>query len=121
MGLLAALLVVLAAGFLLMPRSAPQGTPLVRRVCCPACLARLQLLGWVPGCLHGRATCPADLAASNACCPALPCLLRQPGGGVLLTPAQLARFDGKRGRRLYLALMGEVYDVTSGARFYGAA
>ncbi|KAL4436400.1 hypothetical protein ABPG77_009962 [Micractinium sp. CCAP 211/92] len=39
-------------------------------------------------------------------------------GGVL-TAQQLAAFDGRAGRRLYLAVMGEVYDVTPGMRHYG--
>ena len=41
--------------------------------------------------------------------------------GGLLTPQQLAAFDGRGGRRLYLAIMGEVYDVTAGMRHYGEA
>lgn len=67
-----------------------------------------------PMCASRAAACSADPPPAAAPHP-------QPGGGVLLTPAQLARYDGKRGRRLYLAIMGEVYDVTAGARFYGAA
>lgn len=54
MGLLAAVLVVLAVGFLLLPRRTPKGSPLVRRTTCLACLACLQPLGWLPGCLHLR-------------------------------------------------------------------
>ncbi|KAL4420479.1 hypothetical protein ABPG75_010135 [Micractinium tetrahymenae] len=37
----------------------------------------------------------------------------------LLTAEQLAAFDGRGGRRLYLAILGEVYDVTPGMRHYG--
>ncbi|PSC71730.1 Neuferricin isoform A [Micractinium conductrix] len=37
----------------------------------------------------------------------------------LLRPAHLARFDGQHGRRILLAVMGEVYDVTAGKRHYG--
>ena len=51
-------------------------------------------------------------------CPFCPRRL-QPGGR-LLTPQQLAQYDGRGGRRLYLAVMGSVYDVTAGAKHYGA-
>lgn len=37
----------------------------------------------------------------------------------LFTPAELARYDGTAGRRLYLAVVGDVFDVTSGRRHYG--
>jgi predicted heme/steroid binding protein len=40
----------------------------------------------------------------------------------LFTAEQLARYDGSRGNKLvYLAVMGEVFDVSPGARHYGEA
>lgn len=68
----------------------------------------------------------ALLSAHSVSCPALqlipyPCLpaTLQPTGERLFTPQQLQQFDGTRGRRIYLAILGSVYDVTPGAKHYG--
>lgn len=45
----------------------------------------------------------------------------QPSGERLFTPQQLAPFDGRGGRRIYLAILGSVYDVTPGAKHYGGS
>lgn len=37
----------------------------------------------------------------------------------LFTSAELSRFDGIRSSRIYTAVLGQVFDVTAGARFYG--
>ncbi|PRW21088.1 Peptide-N(4)-(N-acetyl-beta-D-glucosaminyl)a sparagine amidase F [Chlorella sorokiniana] len=42
-----------------------------------------------------------------------------PSGERLFTPEQLRPFDGAGGRRIYLAILGSVYDVTPGAKHYG--
>lgn len=42
-----------------------------------------------------------------------------PSGERLFTPQQLQQFDGTGGRRIYLAILGSVYDVTTGAKHYG--
>ena len=39
---------------------------------------------------------------------------------LILTPEELSHYDGTiKGRRIYLAIVGDVFDVTSGRRFYG--
>lgn len=38
----------------------------------------------------------------------------------LLTVDELAKFDGIHNNELYLAILGSVYDVTKGAKHYGA-
>ena len=43
----------------------------------------------------------------------------QASGERLLTAEQLKPFDGAGGRRIYLAILGSVYDVTAGAKHYG--
>ena len=53
--------------------------------------------------------------------PTRPPPLLQPSGERLFTPQQLAPFDGRGGRRIYLAILGSVYDVTSGAKHYGGS
>lgn len=80
--------------------SRPSGAP---RPCCPPCCACYDLCCNEPilRCLPGPASLPAGTQ------------------GGLLTAQQLATFDGREGRRLYLAVMGEVYDVTAGMRHYG--
>ncbi|ORY49194.1 cytochrome b5, partial [Rhizoclosmatium globosum] len=35
------------------------------------------------------------------------------------TPKELAEFDGRKSKTIYLAVKGKVYDVTPGASFYG--
>ncbi|KAJ3075160.1 hypothetical protein HDU98_008997 [Podochytrium sp. JEL0797] len=35
------------------------------------------------------------------------------------TPQELAEFDGRKSKKIYLSVKGRVYDVTSGASFYG--
>ncbi|KAJ3020626.1 UNVERIFIED_CONTAM: hypothetical protein HDU68_010089 [Siphonaria sp. JEL0065] len=35
------------------------------------------------------------------------------------TPKELAEFDGRKTKSIYLSVKGRVYDVTSGASFYG--
>lgn len=40
-------------------------------------------------------------------------------GVVLMTPLELAAFNGSSGGPLYLALLGDVFDVSEGTRFYG--
>ncbi|KAI9325479.1 cytochrome b5-like heme/steroid binding domain-containing protein, partial [Obelidium mucronatum] len=35
------------------------------------------------------------------------------------TPKELSEFDGRKSKRIYLCVKGRVYDVTSGASFYG--
>ncbi len=35
------------------------------------------------------------------------------------TPSELAEFDGRRNKVIFLAVKGIVYNVTSGSRFYG--
>lgn len=37
----------------------------------------------------------------------------------VFTPEELARYDGRNGGPLYLAIGGEVYDVSEGRRMYG--
>ena len=37
----------------------------------------------------------------------------------LFTPEQLALYNGTKGAPMYLAILGEVYDVTKGAQYYG--
>lgn len=37
----------------------------------------------------------------------------------LLTAEELATYNGEDGKPLYLSIIGQVYDVTKGARFYG--
>jgi hypothetical protein len=42
-----------------------------------------------------------------------------PSGGRVYTPSELARFNGTvTGRKIMLAVLGEVFDVTAGKRFY---
>ena len=41
-----------------------------------------------------------------------------PSAPVSLTPAQLALHDGVRSPSIYLAILGEVFDVTSGSKYY---
>lgn len=41
-------------------------------------------------------------------------------GQTLLTVDQLATFDGVHSEKLYLSILGSVYDVTKGAKHYGA-
>lgn len=36
-----------------------------------------------------------------------------------ITPDQLSRYNGLNGMPVYLSVKGQVYDVTSGAAFYG--
>lgn len=78
----------------------PSGAPCP---CRPPCCARYDLCCNAPilRCLPGPASLPAGAQ------------------GGLLTAQQLASFDGREGRRLYLAVIGEVYDVTAGMRHYG--
>jgi len=35
------------------------------------------------------------------------------------TPSELAEFDGKKNKRILMGIRGQVYDVTTGAHFYG--
>lgn len=37
----------------------------------------------------------------------------------LLTVEQLAAFDGKQNKQLFLAILGSVFDVSKGAKHYG--
>ena len=39
----------------------------------------------------------------------------------LFTPEDLRPYDGQHSRKIYLAVMGHVIDVTRGARHYGRA
>jgi len=38
---------------------------------------------------------------------------------LMLTPQQLSLYDGVRHRKVFLAVMGTVFDVTAGSRHYG--
>lgn len=38
----------------------------------------------------------------------------------LFTRTELAKFNGEQDTKLYLAILGSVYDVTKGAKHYGA-
>ena len=77
---------------------------------------------WVVGSLGGRAPhgvgAPAG-ASARAPAPAstLPPSLPQRR---VFTPDELALHDGTRGRGIYLAVLGEVYDVSAGRKHYGA-
>lgn len=81
------------------------GVPRAAFAALPIVLMVVLATHYLPPLLSGRAALEAGLPL--------------PGGGRLLTPAQLQRYDGQYGRPLYLAVMGEVYDVTPGSRFYG--
>lgn len=39
--------------------------------------------------------------------------------GTLFTPEELRKYDGGQSHRIYLAVMGQVYDVTHGRKHYG--
>jgi hypothetical protein len=72
-------------------------------------------------CAHQKTPLASDVPATpslppflHLCC-GLPAAL-QAG---LFSAEQLARFDGRRSRRVYLAVLGSVFDVTPGARHYG--
>ncbi|KAH8276682.1 hypothetical protein KR044_008611 [Drosophila immigrans] len=41
------------------------------------------------------------------------------GSQLLLTPEQLATYNGEDGRPIYLALLGDVFDVSRGVKHYG--
>lgn len=65
----------------------------------------------------GGVRCPEEAPPLTP--PASPHRLLQPSGERLFTPQQLQQFDGTGGRRIYLAILGSVYDVTTGAKHYG--
>lgn len=55
-----------------------------------------------------------------ACPPRQEAIGRELEGGLrLFTPDELRPFDGQRSSKIYLAIMGQVYDVSSGERHYG--
>jgi len=46
-------------------------------------------------------------------------ILEEPIVFACYTPTELAEFDGRRNKRILMGIRGRVYDVTSGATFYG--
>ena len=48
--------------------------------------------------------------------PPLPDFFRTADGVAVLQPAELRRFDGRGHERIYLAIIGDVFDVTTGSR-----
>lgn len=50
--------------------------------------------------------------------PRRPPAAHETGGERVFTPGELASFDGTQGRPIYLAILGTVYDVSSGAQHY---
>lgn len=42
------------------------------------------------------------------------------GGPVILTPEELQAYTGRRGSPIYVAILGSVFDVTSGKQKYGS-
>jgi hypothetical protein len=60
----------------------------------------------------GAATTAATVATNND-------TMITPGGIRMITRAELARHDGNQTDRLWLSIMGKVYDVTAGDQYYG--
>jgi hypothetical protein len=42
-----------------------------------------------------------------------------PAGSLVFKPSELNQFNGEDGKPFYLAVLGQVFDVTKGEQFYG--
>ncbi len=73
--------------------------------------------------MQGPGACrTSTIGSPTARCGPCQCAVRpQARKGKVFTPEQLAVYNGEGGKPYYLAVLGEVFDVTPGKRFYGAA